>query len=123
MIISNLDQRWPLLSPPEANSPLVIDSYRVLPVSVAFERLQAVARRNTEVCDVKRLIEHLEFSQGWLLDCGELAGFPKLPEVGCLFAVKFHNHFLSVSLYDTVASKKSCDNSLLEWYRNKASGL
>jgi hypothetical protein len=94
-----------------------------LPFSVAFERLQAVTGRNTEVCNVKRLIEHLEFSQCWLLDCGEFGGFSDLPEAGCLFAVKIHYHALSVSLYDTVANKKSCDNSLLEWYRNKASGL
>jgi hypothetical protein len=59
---------------------------------MALKGLQAIARRNTEVCDVKRLIEHLEFSQCRLFDRGEFGGFPELPESGCLFAGEIHNH-------------------------------
>ncbi len=48
----------------EADAPLAVDAYRMLPGAVALEGLQAVARRHAKLIDVGRRVQQKQLAQG-----------------------------------------------------------
>jgi hypothetical protein len=47
----------------EADTPLLIDADRVLPLAVVPERFQPIAWRHTQVFEIRRTVEHLQFGK------------------------------------------------------------
>jgi len=56
------------VAPCEADAPLVIDANAVLAFTVAFQTLEAVSRQCRECSDIRRGVEHVQFSQGRALN-------------------------------------------------------
>ena len=55
----------------EANAVLVVDPDAVLPLAVAAQRFQTVARRDEQVGDCLRCVERGQAAQGYRFDIGE----------------------------------------------------
>jgi hypothetical protein len=73
------------VTPLEANSPTLIDPDAVLALPVSRQLLKTIARRNAEISEAKRVIEHSEFSISSLLDVSREARRPFATEdPGCL---------------------------------------
>jgi hypothetical protein len=49
--------------PPEADTPLLIDPYAVLPAALALERLESVAWRHPQVGHSSCLVDHPELAK------------------------------------------------------------
>ena len=52
MIIDNLDVRRTVFRPSKANPPLVVDPDRMLASSILGQRLQTIARRNSQIVEL-----------------------------------------------------------------------
>jgi hypothetical protein len=64
MIIDYLDLVDVALVPNKADSPALIDSDTILAMAVSLESFQAVSRRNAQIIEGSRLVEHAQFAQG-----------------------------------------------------------
>jgi hypothetical protein len=64
MIIDYLDVVDVAPVPNKADSPPVIDSDIILTVTVSLEGFQTVSRRNAQIIEGSRLVEHAQFAQG-----------------------------------------------------------
>jgi len=73
MIIYNLDVLGSALSPNETDSPLIIDSYAVLPFPVAAQGLEPVSRNGRDIFQGFGIVEHAQFSA---CDVGNIAELP-----------------------------------------------
>jgi len=60
MVVSDLDLVWAAFSPDEADPEAIIDADRVLALSIALQRLQAVPRRSPKVVQPRGLIQLIE---------------------------------------------------------------
>ena len=56
MVVNDLNPFWTSVAPPEADTPLIIDSDTVLPGTNAEQTLEAIARRDPEVLQTTRSI-------------------------------------------------------------------
>ncbi len=63
MIVDDFDVVRIAISPPKANSPLVVDPDAVLALSVAAEFLQSIARRNSQITKRSGRLEDEELPQ------------------------------------------------------------
>lgn len=54
MIVNDLDPFWTSFAPPEADTPLIVNSNTVLSRSITAQTLEPVARRNPEVLQTTR---------------------------------------------------------------------
>ncbi len=73
MIVNNLDLIRIAIPPAEGNAPLIIDANTVLARSVAFEFLQAVAGRNSQVFELLGGVNEPELPQHHPLKVGREA--------------------------------------------------
>jgi hypothetical protein len=64
MIVDDLDVVRVCSEPAEADSPLIVDSDAVLASSVTGEFFKAIRRRDAEINEAGRGIEHNEFAKG-----------------------------------------------------------
>lgn len=64
VVIAELDIVDITVFEPEADTPLVVDRDRVLPLAVAFKRVQPVARWDPEILDPCGRIDLLELAHG-----------------------------------------------------------
>jgi hypothetical protein len=64
MIVDDLDIRWTIFCPPEANTPLVVDPDRMLAFTVLPQGFEPIGRRDSEVVEPLRRFEHLELATG-----------------------------------------------------------
>lgn len=55
-------------APNKTYAKLIVDSYAVLPCTVALERFEAVGRRNTQIGQALRSVKHGQLAHGNLLD-------------------------------------------------------
>lgn len=83
------------LLPSEAQPPLVVDSYRVLTLSVSLESLQAVAREASEILETRGRVEHSQLSFGLLSKGIERRDPLPLPEALGFLVGKGPEHRLS----------------------------
>lgn len=66
--------------PAEADSPLIVDADAVLPRAVPAQRLQAISRRDAEVCKGDGVVEHSELAARARLNIlGQLLGEATFP--------------------------------------------
>jgi hypothetical protein len=56
------------LAPRKTNPPLVVDASAVLTLSITFEALQAISWQRRERSEIRRGVEHSEFTKGLALD-------------------------------------------------------
>ena len=49
MVVNDLNPFWTSVAPPEADTPLIIDSDTVLPRTITAQTLKPVARRNPKI--------------------------------------------------------------------------
>jgi len=63
MIINYLDLIDVALFPNKADAPPIVDSDNVLPMAVSLESFQTVSRRNSQVIQGSRPVEHPQFAQ------------------------------------------------------------
>jgi hypothetical protein len=68
VIIHDLDVIGVTSLPTEADSPLHIDRNAPLTRSIAFELLEAIARRDKKIVDLDRGVEHLQLPECCGLD-------------------------------------------------------
>lgn len=54
MVVNDLNPFWTSFAPPEADTPLIIDSDTVLSSTITAQTLEAVTRRNPEVFQTAR---------------------------------------------------------------------
>ena len=70
MIIRDFNIKRVAAFPFETNPPLVVDSDTVLSFSVALQFFEAIRRRDSQVVNVDRIIDHPQFAQRHLLNVG-----------------------------------------------------
>ena len=68
MIINDFNTSWPLGGPLEANPPLIVDPYRMLPFAITGKSFQLIARRCAKIGQHNGGIHHLELAAGDLKD-------------------------------------------------------
>ena len=49
MVVNDLNPLWTSVAPPEADTPLIIDSDTVLSCSITAQMLEPIARRNPKI--------------------------------------------------------------------------
>ena len=68
VIVHNLDVVRIPVFPNKAEAPLVIDSYTMLPLSVAMQCFQAITRRGCQVAQLRGAVQLPKLAAGNLLD-------------------------------------------------------
>jgi len=68
MIVDDLDIICIAIPPTEADPPLVVNSYRVLALTIPMQRLQAIAGWRRQITDFRGSVNLPEFSSGHLLN-------------------------------------------------------
>ena len=108
MVVGDLDVCRTGRCPGEADAPLVVDSDAVLPLPVAMQLLEAVARRYSKVVDVFGGVEDQELAVGNSLKVGaELADVRAIPdELGFLVRERL-DRSQSITRCVTIANKSS----------------
>ncbi len=106
MIVDDFDLPRAVVSPAKADSPLIVDSNAVLPTPITAEFLQPVTRRHTQVIQILRAVEHLQFS---FRLCLERAKLPRRTAPEQLRGVprgKRPNHLTDIVYRLSVKSKR-----------------
>jgi hypothetical protein len=80
MIVGDLNVMCIAILDDEANSPLVVHPYTVLPGAISFELLQTVAGRRRQVLESSRRIDHQQLSQHDVMQRGWQTGRTLTPE-------------------------------------------
>ena len=63
MVVNDLNPFWTSFAPPEADTPLIVDSDTVLARAITAQTLEPVARRNPEVFQMARSINLTQLAQ------------------------------------------------------------
>ena len=63
MVVNDLNPFWTSFAPPEADTPLIVDSDTVLARAITTQTLEPVARRNPEVLQTARSINLTQLAQ------------------------------------------------------------
>ena len=64
MVVDDLDVMRVAGPPSKTDSPLSVDANAVLSSTITFQLLESVRRRNAEVVECRRRIQHSELSEG-----------------------------------------------------------
>jgi hypothetical protein len=62
MIVYQFHIRWPILRPPETQTPLPVDADAVLPAAITLESFKLIIGRHTQVNNLRSSIKHPQFS-------------------------------------------------------------
>ena len=63
MVVNDLNPFWTSVAPPEADTPLIIDSDTVLSRSITAQMLEPVARRNPKILETTRGVNLPQLAQ------------------------------------------------------------
>ena len=63
MVVNDLNPFWTSVAPPEADTPLIIDSDTVLSCSITAQMLEPVARRNSKILETTRSVDLTQLAQ------------------------------------------------------------
>jgi hypothetical protein len=80
VIVNNLNVISAAIAPDKTDSPLIVDPYTVLSLSVAGESLQSVPRGDAEVIDGRTAIQHPQLPEGGLLNVSRQSPRKLAPE-------------------------------------------
>src|ERR1700691_6704220 len=72
VIICNLHVGRDSVAPHKTSTPLAVDAYAVLPVTLTFQLMKSVTRRHSQIRQTFGRVEHQEFSSRWLSNVHEL---------------------------------------------------
>lgn len=98
VVVSYLDVCGTCGCPGEADAPLVVDADAVLPLAVAVQLLEAVARRNPKVVDVFGGVEDQELAVSNSLKVGaERADVRAMPDELGLLARERLDHSITIT--------------------------
>lgn len=100
MIVNDLYVVCVAVSPAKTDSPLLVDSYAVLPAPIAREFLETIGRRYPQVVERVGSVQDKELPQGDPLDTAELAGSLTLKDLFRLAATEALDHGLSITRHD-----------------------
>ena len=68
VVVGDLDVVGIAVAEAEADAPLVVDRDRVLVFAIAFQRMQAVARRHTEIVETALQVRYRDCVCAWAKD-------------------------------------------------------
>jgi len=104
MVINYFNVKRIIVSPAKNNSPLNIDSNTVIFNQFTFKFFQMVCRRNSQIINVLRIVNHSQFPSGNILNfIWQLLRSDSIPNKFGLFVAKFFDHLFVVTLIDTNA--------------------
>jgi len=63
VVVNDLNPFWTSVAPPEADTPLIIDSDTVLSCSITAQMLEPVARRNPKILETTRGVNLPQLAQ------------------------------------------------------------
>jgi len=63
VVVNDLNPFWTSIAPPEADTPLIIDSDTVLPRTITAQTLKPVARRNPKILQTTRGVNLPQLAQ------------------------------------------------------------
>ena len=63
MVVNDLNPFWTSVAPPEADTPLIIDSDTVLSCSITAQMLEPVTRRNPKILETTRGVNLPQLAQ------------------------------------------------------------
>lgn len=63
MVVNDLNPFWTSVAPPEADTPLIVDSDTVLARTITAQTLEPVTRRNPEVFQTTRSVDLTQLAQ------------------------------------------------------------
>ena len=63
MVVNDLNPFWTSIAPPEADTPLIIDSDTVLSRPITAQKLETIARRDPEVLQTTRSVNLTQLAQ------------------------------------------------------------
>lgn len=89
MVINHLDVIDAIFAPLEADAPLLVDTYAVLSVTVAFQSFQSVRWRHTQIGKSGRSVKHDQLSLSNSLDVtGQSFNEATLKDCSCLLILE-----------------------------------
>jgi hypothetical protein len=97
VIIDNFNVIWSVLAPDEADPPLIVDPYGVLPIPIALQRVQPVARQTPENPKRLRVIKDLEPPLGLRPEGSKCRNVGSLEKRLSFFVSKGSDHLLTLS--------------------------
>src|SRR4051812_23557536 len=68
VVVDDFDVVRIVLSPDEANPPLLVDPDRMLSLPIGLQRFEPVGRRYLQICKPPRAIQQAQFAQGAFLN-------------------------------------------------------
>jgi hypothetical protein len=87
--------------PSKADTPLIVYPDTPLPFAIAFEGLQTIAWRVTQVVQRERSVQLAQLAQGSILNVSrELATMLAMPYPLCLLVFKASDHTLPIVWYE-----------------------
>lgn len=107
MIIRDLDCVRITLTPLEANAILIVDTNAVLAFAIALQPFQTIPRRRSEISEVCRSMEHLQFLQPRPVDAAAALFLPE--------PLGFGIRNVLITRCHTIASQYYCQATL--WRR------
>ena len=63
MVVNDLNPFWTSVAPPEADTPLIVDSDTVLARTITAQTLEPVARRNPKILETTRSVDLTQLAQ------------------------------------------------------------
>jgi hypothetical protein len=72
MVVDDLDVAGPVVAPREADAPLLVDPDAALSLSIARQRLEAIARKSRKIAEAGDAVQDLEPALGLLRERLEL---------------------------------------------------
>jgi hypothetical protein len=97
MIIHDLNVFRRPVAPTETDSPLVVDSDTVLPLSVTSQQFESVSRHCRHVLQHSRIIQHSEFTPCHILNIAASPASLALKQLLSLLAAEGSDHMASIS--------------------------
>jgi hypothetical protein len=99
VVVHNLDLECISITPDETNTPLVVDADAVLPFALAPQSLQPIARRRSQIAQLRSAIQLPQFAPRHMLDRSKLSARTSLVKLFRLVAFEGLDH-----LYASVQS-------------------
>jgi hypothetical protein len=99
VVVDDLDVVRPAFLPDEANSPLSVHPDRVLASPILRERFELISRRDSEILQTRRRMQHRELPKRYALDVVKLAAVLASPYDLRLRAAEALDHPLRVLRY------------------------
>ena len=63
MVVNDFNPFWTSVAPPEADTPLIVDSDTVLARTITAQTLEPVARRNPKILETTRSVDLTQLAQ------------------------------------------------------------